>query len=90
MNHSIAILTIALAISGLAGCAGSPERFPDHRGVRIPSSDVPDAVLREFNRRGSKIRNIERVDDGALFRFETESGSIIFLDGTGRWQGTVI
>ena len=84
-------LLLALALFASAGCLGGPQSLPNPRGVRVPDSDVPDAVLQEFkSRSGEAVRTIERLEDGNLFRLETESGSILFIDRQGNWRSTVI
>lgn len=75
----------------LSGCASGPAELPSRRGVVVPTSEVPDTVLREFHRRDpGKVRGIEKIESGALFRFETEAGSVIYIDQAGIWKGTVI
>ena len=86
---STAILILSLAATTPIGCLGGPEKLPDHRGVRVPASEVPDAVLKEVDRRGYQLRSIERIK-GGRFRIETESGSILFFSHTGTSEGMII
>ena len=80
---------LLLSLVFWCGCASEPPReLP--RGVAVPWSDVPKPVVDGFRREapGEAIRRVESFSDGYLL--ETSSGSIIFMNQAGEWQGTIL
>ncbi len=91
MSRVCLIKVLSLISIYLIGCANGSAELPNRRGIAVPPSDAPDAVIQEFHRRDTgKVRRIENINRGSLFRIEADSRAVFLIDYTGAWIGTVI
>ena len=81
-----------LVVMDLVGCAGISEHPEWPRGLEIAWPEVPKPVAEGLRREypDEAVARIESCHQGQLFRIELSSGSIVYIDKTGAWCGTII
>ncbi len=84
-----------LIVSAFCGCVSTPstqQKSFGRRGVPVLLDETPAAVRDAFRQQHSEVSSpqVERCDDGEMYRFELPSGEVLFLNAKGEWQGGVI
>ena len=87
-----AVALLLLLLLSLFGCAAERGISDWPRGISIPWSDLPKPVVDKFHQEfpDEADPSVESCGEGQLYRFETSSGSVIYINQAGEWLGTLI